>query len=61
MEKTLESEEEFTTTSKDIVDPNYNPEPSEPTRVRNIHKIHMSTQKLVQRTKCPSVKIDNRG
>ena len=44
MEKTLESEEEFATTSKDIVDPNYNPEPSEPTRVRNIHKIHMSTQ-----------------
>ena len=39
MEKTFESEEELNTTSEDIVDPNYNPEPSKPTRVRNIHKI----------------------
>ena len=39
MDKTFESEEELTTTSENIVDPNYNPEPSKPTRVRNIPKI----------------------
>ena len=49
MDETSESEEEFTT--ENIVDPNYNPEPSKPTRVRNIHKIHMSTQKLVKKDK----------
>ena len=47
----MESEEEVTTTSENIVDPNYNPEPSKPTRVRNIHKIHMSAQKLVKKDK----------
>ena len=37
MDKAFESEEEFI---KNIVDPNYNPDISEPTRVRNIHKIY---------------------
>jgi hypothetical protein len=39
MDKAFESEEELIT-SKNIVDPDYNPEISKPTRVRNIHKIY---------------------